>query len=304
VVESTQLAKAKASRLTAARQAEQGLLATLPQQWQRRTLACEAEAQQAAALCLRELRLPSHHLTYTVSPEWVPTKRAVRGRPPRDVPRPQRQVWRVRWQVQEATEAISRRAQRERRFVLVTNVLEAQQLADTERLHAYTGQPAAELSFKGAKNPAAIAPIFLETPTRIAALSGVYLIALLVYTLVERHVRKALVERGETLPDRPAPSQRPTARTVFQLMRNMAVVTLLWARQRRRQVTTLNAHQLHVIGLLGYGEAIYTVRCHMEIQGSWGATLECRISRWCVRPCRAMAGPWRTTSIITVSFAG
>jgi transposase len=259
VVESTQLAKAKASRLTAARQAEQGMLATLQQQWQRRTFACEADAQQAAALCLRELRLHSHHLTYTVSPGWVPTKRAARGRPPRDVPRPQRQVWRVMWQVQEATEAISRRAQRERRFVLVTNVLEAQQLADAELLHAYKGQPAAELRFKWAKNPAAIAPIFLETPTRIAALGCVYLIALLVYTLVERHVRKALVERGETLPDRPAPSQRPTARTVFQLMRNIAVVTLLWARQRRRQVTTLNAHQLHVIGLLGYGDAIYTV---------------------------------------------
>jgi hypothetical protein len=35
------------------------------------------------------------------------------------------------WQVQEATETIGRRAQRERRFVLATNVLETQQLSDT-----------------------------------------------------------------------------------------------------------------------------------------------------------------------------
>jgi hypothetical protein len=67
----------------------------------------------------------------------------------------------------------------------------------------------------------------------------VYLIALLVYTLIERQVRKRLVERDETLPDRPAPSQRPTARTVFQLMRNIAVVTLGWAGQLHRQVTTV-----------------------------------------------------------------
>jgi hypothetical protein len=78
------------------------------------------------------------------------------------------------------------------------------------------------------------------------------------HTLVERQVRNNLAERGETLPDRPAPSQHPTARTVFQLMRNIAVVTLVWAGQRHRQVTALNAHQLHVIGLLGYGYSIYT----------------------------------------------
>jgi transposase len=259
VVESTQRAKAKASQLTAAQQAEQGLLGTLQQQWQRRTFACEADAQQAAALCLRELRLHSHHLTYTVSTEWVLTKRATRGRPPKDVPRPQRQVWRVTWQAQEATEAISRRAQRERRFVLATDVLEAQQLPDTELLRAYKGQPAAELSFKWAKNPAAIAPTFLETPTRMAALGGVSLIALLVYTLVERQVRQGLAARGETRPDRPAPSRHPTARTVFHLMRNLAVVTRQWIGQAHRQVTMLNAHQLHVLRLLGYEPSIYAI---------------------------------------------
>jgi transposase len=258
-VESTQLAKAKAPRRAAAQQAESGMLGELQLRWQRRTFACEADAQQAAALCLRELRLHSHHLTYTASAEWVPAKRTTRGRPPKEAPRPRRQVWRVTWQVQQATEAMSLRAQRERRFVLATNVLEAQQLSDAELLRAYKGQPAAELSFKWAKHPAAIAPIFLATPTRIAVLGCLYLIALLVYTLVERQVRKRLAALGETLPDRPAPSQRPTARTVFYLMRNIAVVTLQRARRSYRQVTTLNAHQLHVIRLLGYDPTIYGI---------------------------------------------
>jgi hypothetical protein len=40
----------------------------------------------------------------------------------------------------------------------------------------------------------------------MAALGYVYLIALLLYTLVERQVRNRLAARGETLPDRPAPS--------------------------------------------------------------------------------------------------
>jgi hypothetical protein len=108
-------------------------------------------AGQAATLCVRELSLQHHHLTYTVDAEWVPAKRAIRGRPPKEAPRPQCQVWRVHWQVHEATEVMLAQAQRERRFVLATNVLDTQDLADADLLRAYKGQPAAELSFKWAK---------------------------------------------------------------------------------------------------------------------------------------------------------
>jgi hypothetical protein len=64
-------------------------------QGQRRTWACEADAHQAASLCLRELRLHQHHLTSTVSAEWVTAKRPTRGRPPKNALHPQRQVWGV-----------------------------------------------------------------------------------------------------------------------------------------------------------------------------------------------------------------
>ena len=259
VVESTQLAMAKAPRLAAAQPTERATLTTLQQQWQRRAFACEADAHQAATLCLRELARHSHHLTYTIAPEWVPIKRATRGRPPKGSPRPQRQMWRVCWQVREATEAIATQVQRERRFVLATNMLDTQQLTDADLLRAYKGQSAVGLSCKWAKDPAAIAPIFLEIPTRIAALGCVYLLALLGYTLVERQVRKRLVERGETLPDRPAPSQCPTGHTVLRLMRNIAAVTLVWARQRHRHVTTLSPVQRHVLELLGYDYSVYAL---------------------------------------------
>jgi hypothetical protein len=132
VVESTPRAKATAPRLTAAQQAAWAMLTALQQQWQRRTFACEADARQAATLHVRELAWPDHHLTDTGDAEWVPAKRATRGRPFKDALRPQRQVWRVSWQVQEATAAIVAQAPRERRFVLATNVLETQHLSDAD----------------------------------------------------------------------------------------------------------------------------------------------------------------------------
>lgn len=244
-VESTPLAPAKAPRLAAAQQTERATLAPRHQQWQRRAFACEAEAHQAATRCQRERSRHRHHLTYPVTPEWVPTKRGTRGRPPKGSLRPQRQMWRVRWQGQEAPEALAPQAQRERRFVLATDGRDAQQRTDEGLLRAYKGQPAGELSLKWAKNPAAIAPIFLETPPRIAALGCVSVIALLGYTRIARQVRKRRAERGATLPARP----------VCQLMRNMAVVTRVWAGQRHRPVTTISPVQLHVIGLLGYAES-------------------------------------------------
>jgi hypothetical protein len=99
----------------------------------------------------------------------------------------------------------------------------------------------------------------LEIPSRIAALGCVYVMALRVYTLIERDVRRSLAAPGETLPDRPAPSQRPTARTVFQLLRHIAVVTLDWAGRRHRQVTTRHGHHLHGIALLGFDRLIATL---------------------------------------------
>jgi hypothetical protein len=258
VVESTQLAKAKAAPLAAAQQTAQDTLAALYQPRQRRWFACEAEAPQAASLGRRELALRDQVLTDTVAAAGGPDTQATRGRSPQHAPRPQRQVWRVTRQGRAASQGLTAQARRERRFGLATNGLDVQPRSDAALARADQEQPAAESRCKWAKSPAALAPLFLETPTRMAAWGGVHVLALLGYPLVERHVRKALVERGDPLPDRPAPSPCPTARTVSQLRRTMALVTLRWAGQCRRHVTTLKAHQLHGLGLLGDGEVIDT----------------------------------------------
>jgi hypothetical protein len=211
VVEATPLATAKAPRLAAAQPTEQDTRAALDQPWQRRCFAGEAEAHQAATLCLRELALRDQVLTYTVASAGVPDKQATRGRPPTHAPRPQRQVWRVTWPGREASQVLTAQARRERRCGLATTVLDGPPRSDAERWRASKGQPAAARRGTWAKHPAVLAPSFVETPTRLAAVGGGDVSALLGSTLVERHVRKALAARGETLPDRPALSQRPTA---------------------------------------------------------------------------------------------
>src|SRR5690606_31340747 len=65
----------------------------------------------------------------------------------------------------------------------------------------------------------AVAPVFLKRPERVAALLLVYYLALLVFALIEREVRRTMQARGiETLPLYPEgrPCAAPTADSVMR----------------------------------------------------------------------------------------
>ncbi|MFQ6090357.1 MAG: IS1634 family transposase [Candidatus Bipolaricaulia bacterium] len=161
------------------------------------------------------------------------------------------------WEIEEAPEAVEARVQREGCFVLATDVLDEGGLSDAQLLQAYKGQHRVERGFRWAKNPAAIAPIFLKKPTRIAALGFVYLVALLIYTLVERQVRQELAERGEQVGKGTWATAKPTARTVFRLMRGISSIVIALGEVRKKQVTTLREEQVRILDLMGFEEAVY-----------------------------------------------
>ena len=76
--------------------------------------------------------------------------------------------------------------------VLATTV-SAATCTDTEILQAYQEQHiTVEPGFRWIKNPAAISPVWLEKPERIAALAMLTVVGLLVYSLIQRQVRLSL----------------------------------------------------------------------------------------------------------------
>lgn len=83
-------------------------------------------------------------------------------------------------------------------YALITNQDPAKADA-AEVFLAYKGQPQVERRYSELKGPLAVAPVFLHGNRRIAALLHVLMLALLVYSLIERQVRRAL-ER-ECSPD-------------------------------------------------------------------------------------------------------
>jgi transposase len=113
--------------------------------------------------------------------------------------------------------ALDREAATDGWYGLLTN-LTIQQADAGEVLRRYKGQEVVERRYGTFKGPLGVAPMFLKTNRRIAALVSVICLALLVFCLVERAVRKAIapaVELAGLYVGRPA---KPTGRLIFEAL--------------------------------------------------------------------------------------
>jgi transposase len=108
--------------------------------------------------------------------------------------------------------------------VLVTTV-GAESCTDTEILQTYQEQHiTVEPGFRWIKNPAAISPVWLEKPERIAALAMLTVMGLLVYAVIQQQVRLSLREHDRHVPGNKGPTATPTAAVVFALFTPVTLV--------------------------------------------------------------------------------
>jgi hypothetical protein len=113
--------------------------------------------------------------------------------------------------------ALDREAATDGWYGLLTNLAVGQADA-AEVLRRYKGQEVVERRYGAFKGPLGVAPMFLKDNRRIAALVSVICLALLVFCLVERAVRKAIAPTIELVGlyvGRPA---KPTGRLIFQVL--------------------------------------------------------------------------------------
>jgi transposase len=131
----------------------------------------------------------------------------------------------------------------------------------TERvlLLSYKHQPAIERRFEQLKTDFVVAPVYLKEASRIQALLCVYFFVLLVESLLERELRRAMERVGvESLPLYPEgrPCRRPTARKVIDLFEDVQRHTLTPAFGSPVVFTTeLTRLQRKVLRLLGMSDA-------------------------------------------------
>ena len=111
-------------------------------------------------------------------------------------------------------------------YALLTN-LEPGQASPEEVFRRYKGQHVVERRYGEFKGPLAVAPLFLKTNRRIAALITVICLALLIFCLAERQVRNALAPHGEMMTGLPGygrTAAKPTGRTIFQALADLRLI--------------------------------------------------------------------------------
>jgi transposase len=138
-------------------------------------------------------------------------------------------------------------------FPLVTNVLDA---SERDLLWAYKKQPRIEKRFSQMKTDFSVAPVHLQSASRIEAFLCIYFFALLVEALLERELRQAMkTSEVMSLPLYPEgrPCQYPTASRVFDAFDNLQRHELATGGQQRTvMVTELSPLQRKILTLLGY----------------------------------------------------
>jgi len=262
VVHSSQLAQQHASAYATAQAKEAERVADHIRRVQARSFACVADAE--AAIAQEEgrgqgqrgrtpQRWRAHALHYRVEEFTHHPKRTRRGRPPKTEAPPEETRYRL---VAEA-EALPQTAVEQGWTVLATTV-DAETCSDAQILRAYHEQNSTvEPGLRWIKNPAAITPVWLEKPERIAALAMLTVVGLLVYGLIQRQVRLYLQAHQQHVPGNKGPTATPTAAVVLSLFTPVMMVQVQVDKTIVQQVYGWQAHHGRVCDALGIERSWY-----------------------------------------------
>ena len=125
-------------------------------------------------------------------------RQASRGRPTQDTQftRQVQSRFDLRWEINE--QQLAAAVAGDGVFPLITNLRD---WTEAEVLQAYKRQPIIENRFSQLKTDFCVAPVYLQSVTRIVGLLAVYFFALMVQSLLERELRQALAAQGLKSPN-------------------------------------------------------------------------------------------------------
>ena len=262
VVYSSQLAQQQTQTYARGQEKEAGAVAEHVHRVQARWFACEADAE--AAMAEYEHRGPGrrgrrpqawryHAVHYRAMAATRPMRRARRGRPAKTDPAPMEAGYRLVVEVETLENA-----EEDNGWTVLATTVSAEVCTDAEILQAYQEQhTTVEPGFRWIKNPAAISPVWLEKPERIAALAMLTVIGLLVYSIIQRQVRLYLQTHNQQLPGNKGMTATPTAAVMLALFAHVTLLQLEVAGQQIVQIYGVQPHHLLLCDALGLDHAWY-----------------------------------------------
>lgn len=243
VVHSSAQDKRQQQRLERDLQTSQSTLQTAARTAEQQEYFCRADAEAAAAT-LRAVPTAYHLVDVTVEERPI----YGRGRPSSHKPRTIKTMhYRLKTTIKPDAERIRRREDEAGCFVLLTNVPTAGDLAHSARdiLTVYKEQHGTEQNYGFLKDPVIMNSLFLKKPARIEALGLILLLALLIWRLMERAMRRHVDTTSTPLPgwDKKT-TERPTAFMMVTKFAGVIVLKLGHDRQLARPLSVVQQHYL------------------------------------------------------------
>ena len=88
--------------------------------------------------------------------------------------------------------------------------------------------------------------------------SCINLVALMVYTLMERQIRKRLKEEGEVIKGNKGKTDNPTGQVLFKNLRGISVAIFSIGNQISKNTTNLTKMHEKIVSLFGFDMQIYS----------------------------------------------
>jgi transposase len=249
VIESSGLARQKQVTLEKQRDRERRVLEKVLAAEMKSTYHCRADAEEAAKR-ITERKTRFHRIGSTVSQEERSVARKGPGRPRKGEARPTEKVWVVSFSLAEDARAFAKALTKASLIVLVTShpAIGPRGRSNRQVFETYHDQYVVENVMHWQKGVLELSPVFLKNEGRLAALAQVYVIALIVYALIQREARTEVARRKTKIAGNLGLTPSPTTEVVFRLFAGVTAT-------RRgdsvviENLTTAQAHGYRALGL-------------------------------------------------------
>jgi transposase len=163
-------------------------------------------------------------------------------------------IYQIEVQYRVLKEVVEKEKHEKSCFILGSNLLPTD-YTDEEVITGYKNQQAVERGYRFLKDPYFFAQgFFLKKPERISALIMVMTLSLLIYSIAQRRLRKALKEQNEILPDRDKKAiKKPTLRWALHLLRGVHCVSQKIGGEMRYSLQGMSETKKKIIRLMGGG---------------------------------------------------
>ena len=210
---------------------------------EKQKFSCKKDAENALSLVKKRAKYHTVSLKEIVEKKVYPSK----GRPKADTEYVA--AYYAQGMLEKNQTAVEARIAQKSCYVVGTTIKE-EELSSKEVVLAYKGQnTSVERGFRFLKDPLFFASsLFLKKQERIEGLLMVMTLALLVYSIAQRRLRRSLQTTGKTLPNQIRKEiSRPTLRWVFQMMEGIEYIEVTMNGQTQETITGVTELRMRIL---------------------------------------------------------